>query len=217
VNCPACGAAFPARDRSSETPQSSRDRADESANQERQRRVERGESESPTTTNRGVGVVLVVAALLFFGCCSGVGYMLYTAFEKPARSGSEPSAADLRPKNDRVSRGTYVKIDEGMTPTEVEALLGRGRPVGPAELAALLGRWPSGGDRIAEWQPKAQRGRVMAWQSADDFILIAYYPNPGINGRVQLRAFIPATGAGEAAGIADDEDFTRKLPPQAPR
>ena len=89
AKCPNCGAMVPVSQpavpqstrptRPTDTPQSSRDRAEESSNQERTRRQERGDSEQPHTTNRGVGVVLALAVLLFLICCGGVTYGVYWA------------------------------------------------------------------------------------------------------------------------------------------
>jgi hypothetical protein len=209
---PATPAAAP--NRSDDTPQSSRDRAEESASRERTRRRERGESEQPHTTNRGVGVIVVVIGLLALSCCGVVGYGAYWVFTK-VRDAVDQIDDQTKQKNERVTRPNYEKIAGGMTRKEADKVLGEGRTALPEDLATVFRGEAATRARLEEWTPKVRLGRVILWQNRDDYLLVAFYPNADDAGRVQLKAFAAASGAVVQSGTPDDDAFARKY--QLPR
>lgn len=131
-------------------------------------------------------VLLVVGGVLVLGCvaCGGFGYWVYTRVEDGIANASNPN----------VSSTNAERIRVGMTKSQVEAILGLGRPAN-RELLRQLAANPISeqAKQLAasydqHWAPLADQGLVHEWRFQPYHIAVAYDAPPDAGGKVRAVA-----------------------------
>jgi hypothetical protein len=156
----------------------------------------------PATTSSGAGMVLAIVGGILLVCCGGaggVGYYLYLQGKKVVDA---VAAINLR-----VNPSSYERLAEGMTPGEVEAILGPGKVATAEEVEAAF---PAANKaRAADWKALADQGRVALWRNGEDFLLCGFHPSAA-SGRLQMKTFQPKTGFNSAEQkFATDEEASK--------
>jgi hypothetical protein len=127
---------------------------------------------------------------------------------KPAKEGLENLAENLKEKNDKATEANYDKLKTGMTKSEVEAILGPGKPADLFTVALAFTK-PDGSqnnDRINELNAKSFDGRVLYWKNLEDVIFVVFTEKPE-TGKVQFKQFVNKSKE-KSSGQLDDS----KLP-----
>jgi predicted Zn finger-like uncharacterized protein len=164
---------------------------DEDDDRPRRARQEGGKSGAP--------LILGIIAGIFLLCCGGIGGLGYYFYRK-----GKEVIETVQTIDPRVNRVNYDRIEEGMTPGEVEAILGRGKVItGPEADQAFPDINKA---RLETWAPLADQNRVALWRNGDDFLLVGFYPNVN-TGKVQMKTWQPKGGfnSAEAKFVSDAE------------
>jgi hypothetical protein len=195
-------------------PKSRRDEDEDEDNdnggRKRDRRIT-GESSSNAPALRLIGCV--VTLLIVF--CGGGAYGLYLLY-KAGKDKVEEITREMDRANARVTQGNAERVQTGRaTLAEAESVLGPGKPATVEEVKRVFpGAGQFSQDRIAEWTPKADQGRVLYWQNGDDIVIAAFHPDLAPAARLQMKAysFRGGTSTGHA-GEPNDEKFLKDNPP----
>lgn len=140
----------------------------------------------------GGGVMLLVL----------IGVALYFTLGKSRKSDTDPlgvgGAFDL--PNARVTESNYELLQDGMTPAEVEGILGVGRTPTASEYDTIfgkkvpeLGRLPSQQNREV-WEANDGRGLVRIWANAPQYLMVTYTQPPDQSGRLVAKLFRRSNG-----------------------
>jgi len=157
------------------------------------------------------------------------GIALYFTLGKSRKSDSDPlgvgGALDL--PNARVTEANYELLKDGMTPAEVEAILGAGRTPTASEYDTIFGekvpelaRLPSERDRVA-WERNDGRGLVRIWANAPQYLMVTYTQPPDQGGRLIAKLFRRSNGEyGMMQGMGQPErpppEVAKKPDPKPP-
>jgi|GEM_PF-3297000 len=181
----------------------------------RKRRDEDDDRSAPGKKKGGGGVVIIAAVCgVLLLCCSGAGYAIYYLVYS-VKKGAEEFVENLTPKNDKVTSANFQKLKLLMTRAEVEALLGPGKPTTSSEIQLVFaGQPPTNQMYLNVWQRKVDQGEVLIWRNREDCLLVAFHAKSA--GRLQLKAFLPKSGAAEFSGMGDDEQFARMVQESPP-
>lgn len=161
----------------------------------------------------GAGIIIAVVCGVLLLCCGGVGLTIYYVVYS-VKKGAEEFVENLQPKNDKVTSANFQKLKLLMTRSEVEAILGSGRPTTSSEIQLVFAGHPSGNQYLLVWQRKVARGEVFVWQNREDYLFVAFHKKSA--GKLQLKAFLPKNGNAEFSGMGDDEQFARMAQEEGP-
>jgi len=95
--------------------------------------------------------------------------------------------------NPRVTEANYDALADGMTPVEVEAILGPGRHPTAGDFDAMFGEKIPELDRMPlhqareGWERNAERGLVLLWTNDPYFLMVTYTRPPDQEGRLVLK------------------------------
>lgn len=147
-----------------------------------------------------VGLAIGGVVVLLVG-----GLALMRTFGKPGQAGlpvfGGGGGGIFESPNPAVTEANYHLIEDGMTPQQVEAILGPGRlPTTPdfdaifGEYIKELARLPSMQNRKV-WEENSLAGRVRVWANAPRYMMVAYVEIPNRGQRVVASLYKEADGS----------------------
>lgn len=140
----------------------------------------------------GGGVMLLVL----------IGVALYFTLGK-SRKSDDPLGlgAAFEAPNTRVTEDNYERLTDGMTPAEVEAILGAGRTPTASEYDTIFGekipelaRLPTQQNRLV-WERNDGQGLVRIWANAPQYIMVTFTQPPDQGGRLAASLYRQEDGA----------------------
>ncbi len=147
-----------------------------------------------------------------FTCCGGGAFGIWYYVIKPVKEGVEKGIDDLKTINPSVNAVNFDRLKFGTT-TRAQAntmLGGSGRPATVDDLMKVFPR-NTQSQQLAAWTEKVAQGRVVIWQSRDDYtILVLFHPNA--DGRVQAKEWRAKSGDEAGSGEVEDAAFLRLYP-----
>jgi predicted Zn finger-like uncharacterized protein len=158
---------------------------DEPVAPRRRRREE--DDEAPPPKKKGktgliIGLIAGGVGLLAL-CCCGVGIGGY--FVWPMLSNSNP----------KVTKDNYSKLRDGMTMTDVEAILGSGRLATPNDVRSAFSANPLNETAVGQWTAAiSHRGGVYCWKNGGKTILLSFDNPPKQGGKVHALLYTEASG-----------------------
>jgi len=193
-------------------------RRDDDDGERSTRRPARREDEEdvPRKKKSGVGLVLgILGAVLLLGCgtCGGVGYYLYQKGKQVKNKLDEAVAAANADgvRNERVTTTNAERLKEGMTQTEVEAVLGPGEKLADAAFVRMnsdtrdLTRQFINEEHRQYWSAWVAKGLVYRWQDGPSYVLVAYNDPPDRGGKLKgLSYSLPGMWRGQPSQIHNE-------------
>ena len=129
--------------------------------------------------------------------------------------------------NEKVTPDNYYAVKHGFTLTEVEAILGKGRPPSSGDFDAICGgedqRYvnPFFKER-STWEENHRRGLMFIWNNGRTRLLITFSQAPDRGGRVLVKVLLQPDGsvlseAGNSTTLPPATSSAPNQPPNAPQ
>lgn len=236
VKCPKCGGVIPASaseaihddeparpaaraaddedDRPRRRPRGD-DRDDDRPARPRRMRDEedRPGGKKPGRSNTPLILALVGGGFLLLSCCGGGGIGVYW-FVGRVNDAVDKVQKEPKSAGSRVTQANYNELKVGTTTRKgAEEKLGNGKMVASADLDAIF---PADAQSVNRWKPLAVRGRAVAWQDGDDYVLAAFYPDAHGDALLQMKQWLPRAGASVFEGEPNDVSFANAHKPKTP-
>jgi hypothetical protein len=161
--------------------------------------------ERPAKGKSNTPIILAILGFMLLACCGGAGYGIYYVTNK-VKEKAEEVREWAENTNLRVNRQNYESLKEGMTPAEVEIILGPGKLASAEQTTAAFPEMNRA--RAGDWSKLASEGRVVIWRNGKDHILCGFHPAV-TNGRLQMKTWQPGGGISAEQKFASDEEAAR--------
>ena len=161
--------------------------------------------ERPAKGKSNTPMILGIVGLFLLTCCGSGAYGIYYFVSKVKEKADEVREW-AENTNIRVHRQNYDSLKEGMTPADVEGILGPGKLASAEQTTAAFPEMNRA--RAGDWSKLASEGRVVIWRNGKDHLLCGFFPS-ATNGRLQMKTWQPGGGISAEEKFASDEEAAK--------